>query len=143
MNPLSKLFGYLRASVRTSILAGSLFLLATASGCASTKIYHLNLDPTTYPVTLTAIANTAGAMGYQVTHLASAVNVRYDHETWIYYSLGSHDYSMAIVVTSDVASNQVSARIDEAKAKGEEIWSKVVASRQQTSQPTQPAAPHS
>lgn len=136
MKSLCELFG----SLRSSILAGSLLLLAVTSGCATTKIYHLNLDPTTYPATLTAIANTAGDMGYQVTHLASAVNVRYDHETWIYFSLSDHDYSMSIVVTGDVASNLVGARIDEAKAKGEEIWTKVLASRQPPPRPNQPPA---
>lgn len=136
MNPLRSLFG----SLRSAILASGLFLLAVSSGCATTKIYHLNLDPTTYPATLAAIANTAGDMGYQVTHLASAVNVRYDHETWIYYSLGEHDYSMAIVVTTDVASTQLPTRLDEAKAKGEEIWSKAMASRLPPARSNQPGA---
>lgn len=148
MNSLCGPSGSLRSSISSrvssrvsaGVLAGTLFLLAVTSGCATTKIYHLNLDPTTYPVTLGAIANTAGDMGYQVTHLATAVNVRYDKDTWIYYSLGEHDYGMAIVVTNDVASNLVNGRIDEAKAKGEEIWSKVLASRQ-TGKPNQPAAP--
>lgn len=139
MKPFHELLGSLRASIATCLLAGGLFLLATTSGCANTKIYHLNLDPTTYPATLTAIANTAGDMGYQVTHLASAVNVRYDHDTWIYYSLGEHDYSMSIVVTTDVPSTQIGTRQDEAKAKGEEIWTKAMASRQQASRPNQPA----
>lgn len=137
MKPLFRQFGVLRAAT----LACSLFLLTVASGCATTKVYHLNLDVTTAPATLSAVSNAAGDMGYQVTFLASAVNVRYDHDTWIYYSVGEHDYSMCIVVTSDVASNQVSTRIGDAKAKGEEIWAKAMALRQQTSRPTQPGVP--
>lgn len=132
---LCALFG----SWRSAILAGSLLVFSlvcsAASGCATTKMYHLNLDPTTYPATLAALANAAGEMGYQVTHLASAVNVRYDHDTWIYYSLGDHDYGMSIVVTNDVASNLQGARLDEAKAKGEEIWTKAMASRQRAARP--------
>jgi hypothetical protein len=127
--------------LRSAILACSLFLLTVDSGCATTKTYHLNLDVTTAPAVLSAVSNAAGDMGYQVTYLASAVNVRYDHDTWIYYSVGDHDYSMNIVVTSDVPSNQVSARVADAKAKGEEIWARAMALRQQTSRPPQPAAP--
>lgn len=137
MNPLFRQFGVLRSTV----LACGLFLLTVCSGCATTKVYHLNLDVTTAPATLQAVSNAAGDMGYQVTFLASAVNVRYDHDTWIYYSVGEHDYSMCIVVTNDVASNQVSSRVSDAKAKGEEIWARAMALRQQTSRPAQPGAP--
>lgn len=137
MRPLFRQSGFLRSAT----LAGSLFLLTVCSGCATTKVYHLNLDVTTAPATLSAVSNAAGDMGYQVTFLATAVNVRYDHDTWIYYSVGEHDYSMSIVVTSDVPSNQVSARIGDAKAKGEEIWAKAMALRQQTSRPAQPGGP--
>lgn len=137
MNPRSRQSGVLRSFT----LACSLFLLTVCSGCATTKVYHLNLDVTTAPSVLSAVSNAAGDMGYQVTYLASAVNVRFDHDTWIYYSVGEHDYSMCIVVTSDVASNQVSARLGDAKAKGEEIWAKAMALRQQTQRPMQPGAP--
>lgn len=131
-----KQFGVLRSAT----LACSLFLLTICSGCATTKVYHLNLDPTTAPATLAAVANAAGDMGYQVTFLATAVNVRYDHDTWIYFSVGEHDYSMNIVVTDDVPSHQVSTRVADAKTKAEEIWSKAMALRQPP-RPTQPGAP--
>lgn len=137
MRPLFRQFGILRSAA----LACCLFLLTVSSGCATTKVYHLNLDVTTAPATLAAVSNAAGDMGYQVTFLATAVNVRYDHDTWIYFSVGEHDYSMCIVVTSDVASNQVDSRIGDAKAKGEEIWARAMALRQQTPRPTQPGAP--
>lgn len=137
MKSLYEQFGVLRSA----ILACSLLLLSVSSGCATTKIYHLNLDVTTAPATLQAVANTAGDMGYQVTFLATAVNVRYDHDTWIYYSVGEHDYSMCIVVTNDVASNEVSGRLGDAKTKGEEIWSRAMAMRQQPWRPMQPGAP--
>lgn len=127
--------------LRSATLAGSLFLLAAFSGCATTKSYHLNLDPTTAPATLASVSNAAGDMGYQVTFLATAVNVRYDHDTWIYFSMGEHDYTMCIVVTDDVASNQVSTRIGDAKTKGEEIWARATALREQSARPTQPGAP--
>jgi hypothetical protein len=137
MKSRCKIFGVLRSAT----LACSLFLLSAAPGCATTKSYHLNLDPTTAPATLAAVSNAAGDMGYQVTFLATAVNVRYDHDTWIYFSVGEHDYSMCIVVTDDVASNQVNARISDAKTKGEEIWARAMALRQQTVRPAQPGAP--
>src|SRR5262249_42102850 len=111
------------------------------SGCATTKTYHLNLDVTTAPAVFAAVADTAGEMGYQVTRLATAVNVRYDHETWIYYAMNEYDYSMAIVVDNDVASDQMSARLESAKAKGEEIWARANAIRQQRLRSPQPMAP--
>lgn len=140
MKSRCKQFGVLRSAT----LACSLFLLSVASGfsgCATTKSYHLNLDPTTFPATLAAVSNAAGDMGYQVTFLATAVNVRYDHDTWIYFSMGEHDYSMNIVLTDDVPSNQVSTRIADAKTKGEEIWSRAMALRQPPPRPAQPGAP--
>lgn len=127
-------------ALRSSILACGLFLLTVASGCATTKIYHLNLDVTTAPATFAAVANTAEEMGYQVTRLATAVNVRVDHETWIYYCVREYDYNMAIVVDNGVASAQMSARLEGAKAKGEEIWARATAIRQQTLRSPQPAA---
>ena len=134
MKSLCTLFGFLRSA----ILASGLFLLPLATGCATTKIVHLNLDITTAPATFAAVAHTADAMGYQVTHLATAVNVRYDTQTWIYFGLSDHNYSMAIVVDNAVATEQISARIEEAKAKGEAIWARAVATRQQSSQPLLP-----
>ncbi|MFO0577054.1 MAG: hypothetical protein U1A78_23870 [Polyangia bacterium] len=136
---MKSLFGQFGV-LRSLALACGLFLLAASSGCATTKVYHLNLDVTTAPSVLSAVSNAAGDMGYQVTYLATAVNVRYDHDTWIYYSVGEHDYSMCIVVTNDVPSNQVGARVGDAKVKGEEIWAKAMALRQ-TSRPGQPGAP--
>ena len=127
--------------LRRCIMVCSLFLLTAASGCATTKVYHLNLDLTTAQAHFGAVFIAAEEMGYQVTRLATAVNVRYDHDTWIYYSITEYDYSMAIVVDNDVASNQLSERLDGAKAKGEEIWARALASRQQALRPTQPAAP--
>ena len=127
--------------LRRSFMACSLFLLTATSGCATTKIYHLNLDLTTAQAHFAAIFITAEEMGYQVTRLATAVNVRYDHDTWIYYSITDYDYNMAIVVDDDVASDERSARLDGAKAKGEEIWARALASRQQTLRSTQPVVP--
>lgn len=138
MKSRCKQFGVLRSAT----LACGLFLLSVCSGCATTKIYRLNLDPTTAPATLQAVSNAALDLGYQVTFLATAVNVRYDHDTWIYFSMGEHDYGMCIVVTDDVASNLVSSRIADAKTKGEEIWARAMALRQQPSRPTQPGAPN-
>lgn len=136
MKPLCELFGVLRCAILTC----GLFLLTVTSGCATTKIYRLNLDATTAPATLAAVANTAGDMGYQVTFLAAAVNVRYDHDTWIYYGMGEHDYSMVIMVGNDVASSQLNTRLEEAKAKAEEIWARAMALRQQALRPMQPGA---
>lgn len=127
--------------LRRCLMACSLFLLTAASGCATTKVYHLNLDLTTAQAHFGAVFIAAEEMGYQVTRLATAVNVRYDHDTWIYYSITEHDYSMAIVVDDDVASNQLSERLEGAKAKGEEIWARALASRLQTLRPAQPVAP--
>ncbi len=127
--------------LRRAFMACGLFLLTAASGCATTKVYHLNLDLTTAQAHFGAIFLAAEDMGYQVTRLATAVNVRYDHDTWIYYSITEYDYSMAIVVDDDVASTQLSARLEGAKAKGEEIWARALASRQQQLRPTQPVAP--
>lgn len=137
MKSLSVRYGVLRRS----FMACSLFLLTAASGCATTKVYHLNLDLTTAQAHFSAVFIAAEEMGYQVTRLATAVNVRYDHDTWIYYSISEYDYSMAVVVDDDVASNQLSERLEGAKAKGEEIWARALASRQQAWRSTQPGAP--
>ncbi len=138
MKSIYEIFAVLRAS----LLAGSLFLLTVSSGCATTEIYRLNLDGNTAPATLSAVAHIAGDMGYQTTLLTTAVNVRYDHDTWIYYGMGSHDYSMVVVVDDDVQSDQRGARIQEAKAKAEEIWKIAMALRTQALRSTQPGAVH-
>jgi hypothetical protein len=135
MKSLCAMYGVFRLSV----LAGSLFLLTAASGCATTQIYHLNMDVTLAQAHFAALTRTAEEMGYQVARLATAVNVRYDHETWIYYSMRDYDYNMAIVVDNDA--DQISARLEGAKAKGEEIWARATAFRQQTLRSTQPVAP--
>jgi hypothetical protein len=69
------------------------------------------------------------------------VNVRYDKETWIYYSIQEHDISMAIVVTNDVPTEKIAERSQEAKAKGDEIWNKAMAIQKQPPPPAQHPAP--
>lgn len=131
MKTLCELLGVFRFAV----LGCGLFLLSVSSGCATTKIYRLNLNPTTATATLSAVADTAGDMGYQVTFLAAGVNVRYDHNTWIYYGMGEHDYSMVVMVDNDLAPEQRPARLEEAKAKAEEIWSRALVVRQEAQRP--------
>lgn len=133
--------GALVGFLRSAILCGGLLLLPFGSGCATTQVYHLNLDATTAQSTFTALAATAEGMGYQVTRLATAVNIRYDADTWIYYGQRDYDYNMAIVVGSDLDSDQVSTRMAQAKVKGEEIWSRALSTRQHSPIPaTQPPA---
>ncbi len=141
MNPMCRLSRALKSPVAAAVL----FLLTLSVGCATTQTYHLPLDPATAPATLSAVATVAEGMGYQVTRMAISDNVRYDKETWIYYTIAEHDIAMAVVVKTEA--DRPEERVQEAKAKGDEIWNKAIALQKQPPAPpaqraaTPPATP--
>lgn len=116
-----------------SLAVAGIFAL-TLSACGTYKTYRLPVAAHEAPATFAPIASAADELGLEYAELPTAINVRYDPHTWIYFTIQNDAYNMVIAVGDEVPSDQAPARAAAAKQKGDELWALAMAKRREASE---------
>jgi len=115
------------------ILIATLALALLASACGTARSYRLPLDAMQARDTFAPIAAVAGEMGYQNTEHPDSINVQVDDATWIQFMVQEPQYNMVVIVDDKaVPPSELDQRFWDAKAKGDEIWKRALATMQKT-----------
>lgn len=115
------------------IVASTLFLAMALAACGAWKSYRLPLDAYKAHDTFAPIAAVAGQEGLQAIEHPDSINVQYDDATWIQFMVQNDQYNMVILVDDKkVPPAELDKRFADAKAKGDEIWEKALATMGKT-----------
>ncbi|MFC1611350.1 hypothetical protein ACFL6C_10345 [Myxococcota bacterium] len=102
----------------------SLAALATlVASCGTFRAHRLPYPAAKAHETFSPIAACADAAGLMVSEHPDSVHVQYDQATWIQFMIQNNAYNMVLAVDDKAVSpNEVAARFDAARSKGDELY---------------------